>query len=141
MGGRGAYFQRGGFSVYEYQATGETISGFKVISHKTDDHASIPMMSNTPNTVYILKTSQGYKTIAVYGPDRRIRKEIDLNINLNSHGHKNRYRDGRIENLNRRVAHIHHWRGGRLNNVHYLTKKDIKQYGAAIIQMGGRLYE
>lgn len=141
MGGRGAYYQKGGFSVQEYEATGELIQGIKVIVHKTDDHASLPQMSNTPGTIYILKNSQGYKSMGIYGPDRRIRKEIDLNITRNSHGHKNRFRDGHIEYLSRKVAHIHHWRGGRLNNVHYLTKKDIKKYGSIITQLGGKLYE
>ncbi len=141
MDGRGSYFQRGGFSVQEYEATGEAIQGVKVIQHKTDDHASLPQMSNTPGTVYILKNSNGYKRVGIYGPDRRVRKEIDLNVSRNSHGHKNRFRDGRTVKLRRDVAHIHHWRGGRNNNVHYLTQKDIKQHGKLITQLEGKLHE
>lgn len=141
MGGRGAYFQKGGFSVQDYESTGEFIQGIKVIRHKFDDHASLPQMSNTPGTMYILKNSQGFKNVGIYGQDRRIQKEIHINVVKNSHGHTNRFRDGHKIKLKRNVAHIHHWRGGRANNVHYLTKKDIKKYGNVITQIGGSLYE
>lgn len=51
IGGGGAYSQHRGFSKCEYMATGKVIEGFKVIQHKTDDHASLPQMSNTLGTV------------------------------------------------------------------------------------------
>ena len=69
----------------------------------------------------------------MYGQDRRLRKEINLNIDsVRGHGHNG---------LKRTVAHIHHWRGGRDNNVHYLSKKDIKQFGKTIESLGGKLRE
>lgn len=132
LGGRGAYFQHGGFSVQEYVSTGKTIDGYKVIRHKTKDQASLPQMSNTPGTVYILENSKGYKSIGIYGDDRRLRKEIDLR-----HGHTNRPASGKIERLRRGVAHVHNIRGGRGNNVRYMTKKEIKKYGALVIKLGG----
>lgn len=134
MGGRGTYSQRGGFKIYEYESTGERIEGFKVIKHKTDSHASLPQMSNTPGTVYILKSGNHYKSIGIYGDDRRLKKEINI-----SHGHTNVYANGKVEKLKRGVAHIHHWQGGRQANVRYLTAKEIKKYGKAIIKMGGKL--
>lgn len=137
MGGRGAYYQRGGFSVYEYEATGETLEGFKVIRHKTNGHASLPQMSNTPGTVYILQNGDGhYKSMGIYGADRRLRKQIDIHRK-----HTNRYKSGKRVVLKKGVAHVHNWRGGRNSNVRYMTKKEIKKYGKAIVLMGGKLHE
>lgn len=136
MGGRGAYYQHGGFSVYEYEATGETIEGFKVIQMKGGGSASLPEMSNTPGTVYILKSHGYYKSLGIYGEDRRLRKAIDI-----THLHTNRFRSGKKERLRKGVAHVHNMRGGRGSNVRYMTKKEIKKYGRAIVAMGGRLRE
>ena len=136
MGGRGAYLQRGGFSVQEYQATGETVGGFKVIEHKTKKNAPLPQMSVAPDAVYVLKSSGRLKAIGIYGKDRRLKKEIEI-----AHGHKNRYKDGHVKILKRGIAHVHHINGGRENNVRYMTGKEIKKYGEAVIEMGGRVSE
>jgi hypothetical protein len=133
MGGRGAYFQKGGFRSYEYQATGETMGGFKVIEHKSKPNAGLPTMSNSPNAVYILKSHGYYKSIGIYGSDRRLQKEIDL-----GHGHTNRFKSGKKEHLQRGIAHVHHIKGGRDNNVRYMTQKEINKYGRAILEMGGK---
>ena len=136
MGGRGQYIQKGGFSKQVYRATGETVGGFKVIEHVSKNNASLPQMSNTPGVVYVLKSKGRYKSIGIYGQDRRLQKEIEI-----THGHKNRPKSGQKEHLSRGVAHVHNIRGGRENNVRYMTKKEIKKYGQAVIEMGGRVSE
>lgn len=40
-----------------------------------------------------------------------------------------------------RRRRVHNIRGGRENNVRYMTKKEIKKYGDAIIAMGGKISE
>ena len=132
MGGRGGSSGR----KNEYKSTGEIISGFKVIEHKSKPNAPLPQMSNTPGTVYILKSNGKLKSLGIYGMDKRLSKEINID-----HGHKNRYKSGKKEDLKRGVAHVHHWKGGRNANVRYMTKKEIKKYGSAITQMGGKIYE
>lgn len=136
MGGRGAFSSRGGFTKWEYRSTGEVIAGTKVIEKIGSKSASLPQFSNTPNTMYILKSNGRYTELGVYGPDRRIRKVIDI-----THRHTNRTKHGIKEVLKKGVAHIHHIRGGRESNVHYLTKKDIKLYGKIILAMGGKIRE
>ena len=134
MGGRGSYSQRGGFSKREYRATGETIGGFKVIEKIAGGSASLPEMSNTPGTVYILRKENGRMKLGVYGNDRRLRQEFEID-----HKHTNRPKSGKKETLIKDVAHVHNLRGGRGANVRYMTKKEIRKYGAAIIAMGGRV--
>ena len=124
MGGRGAYLQSGGFKIQEYEATGETIGGIKVIQHKTKTAASLPEMSNTPGTAYILKSGGRYTTLGVYGNDRRLKKSFDI-----THGHKNRPKNGTIERLKMGIAHVHNINGGREANVRYMTLKEIKNMG------------
>lgn len=135
MGGRGAYKPSGGFEYYEYERTGEIIEGVKVIRHKTSSKAPMPRFSNSPGAIYILQNKEGYKSIGIYGPDRRIRKEIEI-----SHSHTNRYKSGRTEKLDLGVAHVHNIHGGRENNVRYMTKKEIKLYGSIITKIGGRTH-
>lgn len=136
MGGRGAYLQSGGFKIQEYEATGETIGCIKVIRQKTKTAASLPEMSNTPGTAYILKSGSRYTTLGVYGNDRRLKKAFDI-----THGHKNRPQNGTIERLKRGIAHVHNINGGREANVRYMTLKEIKEYGKAIEGMGGKVRE
>ena len=40
-----------------------------------------------------------------------------------------------------RRRRVHNIRGSRENNVRYMTKKEIKKYGDAIIAMGGKISE
>ncbi len=134
MGGRGSYLQHGGFTIQEYESTGETIDGIKVIQKVNSDTTSLPQMSNTPGTAYILKSNGKYKSLGIYGPDRRLRKAIDI-----THGHTNRPKSGNNEKFKRGVAHVHHMRGGRGNNVRLMADKEIKKYGKAILEIGGKL--
>ncbi len=136
MGGRGAYSSKGGFSTQEYRSTGETIKGIKVIEQIKPGNAKLPQMSNTPNTEYILKSNGVYKSLGIYGSDRRLQKEIEIR-----HGHTNRPKSGKKEKLKKGVAHVHNIKGGRGNNVRYMTKKEIKKYGKAVIAMGGKISE
>ena len=135
MGGRGAYLQKGGFSYQEYEATGETINGIKVIKHKTRPNASLPEMSNTPGAVYILHNPVGYKQLGIYGKDRRLKKTIEF-----MHGHKQKI-NGKKVHLKRGVVHVHNHKGGRSNNVRYINKREIKKYGSVLSKMGGVIVE
>lgn len=69
--------------------------------------------------------------------DKEIQKEIDI-----YHGHKVRNHKGEIvKKLKRGVAHIHTSKGGRENNMRYLTKKEIKLFGEYIKYIGGKISE
>ena len=134
MGGTKNYIQSGGFSIQEYADTGERVGGFKVIQHRSKKASSLPQMSDTPSTVYVLKSGGKYKSIGIYGPDRRLRKAIDV-----THSHTNKPKNGKRVKLKAGVAHVHNMRGGRENNVRYMTQKEIKHYGSAVVLMGGRV--
>ncbi|MBR4711741.1 MAG: hypothetical protein IKP10_06875 [Clostridia bacterium] len=134
MGSRGTYSQKGGFSRQDYRDTGDTIKGFKVIEQIKEGTATLPQMSNTPGTVYIFRTRSGEMKIGIYGQDRRITKEIEI-----SHGHRNKYNSGKKQRLKKGVAHVHNWHRGRENNTRYMTKKEIKIYGKAVLAIGGKL--
>lgn len=121
---------------HEYEGTGESIAGIKVIKSLGSPSDPLPRFSGTPNAVYILKSGEHYKSLGIYGPDRELRKEIDI-----THGHTNRPKSGKKTKLKRGVAHVHNIRGGRENNVRYMTKKEIKKYGEAVIGMGGKVRE
>lgn len=84
---------------------------------------SLPRMSNSPESLYILKNEEGkMKSLGVYNDKREIVKEIDI-----GHGHKVRSRNGKlVKYLKRGVAHTHTTKGGRENNTRYMTKKEKK---------------
>ena len=117
----------------EYESTGEYIDGFKVIEKIGGGPSSLPRFSNSPDTVYILKSNGVYKSLGIYNEHRELTKQIDIR-----HGHVNKTKKGKREKLVKGVAHVHNIRGGRLNNVRYMTDKEIKKYGKAITLMGGR---
>ena len=121
------------FDKYEYEANGERINGIKVIVPK-DDHGSLPTMSQTPSTTYILKKKGNYISIGIYGYDRRLIKSIDI-----AHLHRSKTNAGKKIEFPKGVAHVHNYRGGRGNNVRLLTKAEIAKYGDTIIKMGGKL--
>lgn len=120
----------------EYKSTGEVLGGIKVIESIKSPRDPLPRFSGSPNAVYILKSHGYYKSIGIYGENRELKKEIDI-----SHGHVNRPKSGKKESLKKGVAHVHNIYGGRENNVRYMTKKEIKKYGKAVIAMGGKTYE
>ena len=120
----------------EYKATGEYIEGIKVIESLEEGSTRVPRYSGSPNSVYILKVNGNYKAIGIYNEHRELVKEIEI-----SHGHTNRPKSGKKSKLRRGVAHVHNIRGGRENNIRYMTKKEIKKYGKAIEKMGGRVRE
>lgn len=131
--------KRGGVNAWPYHdyETVEKIDGIKVIRQIAGGNASLPRFSNSKNAVYILKDKKTgkYKSIGIYGEDRRIKKEIEF-----THGHKIRNKDGSVkEVLVRGVAHIHFSNGGRENNVRYLNKKEIKRYGDIVVRIGGKV--
>ena len=128
MGGRGQYLQKGGFRVQAYHAVGE-IDGVKVIERIDGRPGFMPQMSNSPNAIYILKSNGYYKSIGIYGSDRRLQKDIHI-----QHEHKNRLG----EKIPKGIAHVHHLRGGRLNNVRKMSKKERRKYGALVQKMGGK---
>lgn len=85
--------------------------------------------------IYILENASGIREkIGIYAEDRELIKEIEI-----GHGHTNRPKSGKKERLIRGVAHIHHTKGGRGNNVRYLTKKEQKKYGNLVVKIGGKL--
>lgn len=128
MGGRGQYLQKGGFRVQTYHAVGE-IDGVKVIERIDGRPGFMPRMSNSPNAIYILKSNGYYKSIGIYGSDRRLRKDIHI-----QHSHENRLG----EEIPKGIAHVHNLRGGRLNNVRKMSKKERRKYGALVQKMGGK---
>jgi len=142
MGGRGASIQiskynpKGGFTEQAYRATGETLAGIKVIEKINSKSASLPEMSNTPGTVYILKSAGHFTAMGIYGADRRLQKAIEFNRR-----HVIRLKNGKRIVLKKGIAHVHNLRGGRGNNVRYLTIREKKKYGTAIELMGGVLSE
>lgn len=141
MGGRGAYSQKGGFKIQQYEATGEVIGGIKVIRDKRDKPGvkgsfKPPEMSNTPGTAYIFQSHNKYKNLLTYGMDRSSKQSYDL-----THSHTNRPKNGKVEKLKLGVVHVHNIRGGRENNVRYMTKKEIKKYGHIMRRLGVKVRE
>ena len=116
----------------EYKDTGEHIAGFKVIKSISGERNPLPRFSNSLNATYILKSAMGeYKSIGIYNKQRELVKEIDV-----THSHTNRYKNGKKIKLLRGIAHVHNYRGGRNNNVRYMTRKEAKKYGEAVARMG-----
>ncbi len=90
-------------------------------------------MSNTPGTIYILKSGDHYKSIGIYGEDRRLLREINWQ-------HKHDVRDSNkqiVDRIRKGDTHIHHWKGMRMANVRRLTPNEIKRFGTTIEKIGG----
>jgi len=115
MGGRGAMLQiKPSERIPEYK-TVNVIAGIKVLQAlKINKHGSLPDMSNTPNTSYILLNKNGeFKQLRIYDNSRHPVIDID-------YGHSHKGSD---------ILHLHNWKGGRENNAHSLTGKEKKKYG------------
>lgn len=87
MGGSKNYISSGGFSKQEYKSVGKTKNGIKILEKREGGSSSLPLYSNTPNTVYAIRdsNSKALKQISFYGgKDGRIKiKDLDW-----SHEHK-----------------------------------------------------
>jgi len=110
--------------IPEYKTVGY-IAGVKVLKALKDGkHGSLPDMSNTPNTKYILlDKDEGFKRLRVYDQNRHPVFDIDY-----GHTHKG---SGKL--------HIHFWKGGRDNNARSLTGKEIKKYGKILRAAGVKI--
>ena len=118
----------------EYFDTGQRIEGVKVLQRTGNGKGGMPRFSNTPNTMYILQTKGGtLKALGIYDSHRELTKTIDID-----HGHTNRPKSGKKQKLKKGIAHVHNHKGGRENNVRYMTPKEKKKYRKIIIAMGGR---
>lgn len=125
-------------STTGYYVTVGTFEGAKIITPTKKGSYSLPMMSHSPNAIYILKNKRGQlKSLGIYNEKRELVKSFDL-----SHEHINYNKEGTIkEMLKKGIVHVHNYRGGRQNNVRYMTKKEKKKYKKYIIFMGGKLSE
>lgn len=126
--------KRGGRIVNPQYKTVDMVDGVKVITHKAGGSMALPYIAGS-SRMYILENAKGErKSIAIYDSSGYITKQIDF-----GHGHTNRPKSGNKEYLVRGVAHVHNVKGGRGNNVRYLTAKEIKKYGNLIVKLGGKV--
>jgi hypothetical protein len=115
VGGRGAMLQqKASERIPEYKTAGY-IAGIKVLKAlKENKDGSLPDMSNTPGTRYILlDKNDNFKRMRIYDNNRHPVIDID-------YGHSHKGSD---------KLHIHFWKGGRDNNGRSLTRKEKKKYG------------
>jgi len=122
VGGRGAVLgQKASERIPEYKTVGY-IAGIKVLEAlKNGKHGTLPDMSNTPSTSYILLNKNGgFKQLRIYDDTRHPVIDVDF-------GKPHRGSD---------KLHIHTWKGGRENNGRSLTKKEKKKYGKILKEAG-----
>lgn len=126
---------RGRIQNPQYKKVGE-VDGVKVITLKAGGSMSLPKIAGK-SRMYILENFAGErKKIGIYDSKGNIEKEIHFD-----NGHKNRYPDGTIEKLKRGVAHVHEPKGEWGSYARYMTAKEIQQYGALVIKLGGKVSE
>ena len=124
---------RGKIKDPQYKKVDE-VDGVKVIKRIANGPASLPRMAGR-SRMYILENAKGErKSIGIYDSSGHLAKAIDF-----GHGHTNRPKSGKNEYLKNGVAHIHSIKGGRNNNVRYLTSREIKKYGNLIVKLGGKV--
>lgn len=114
--------------------TVDMVDGIKVIKSNKNGPMSLPKMAGKSGA-YILENAKGQRnSIAIYDSSGHIARQIDF-----GHGHTNRPKSGKNEYLKRGVAHVHSIKGGRENNVRYMTSREIKKYGSLVVKLGGKL--
>lgn len=117
--------KRGGRIFNPQYKTVDIVDGVKVITLKAGGPMSLPSIAGR-SSMYILETAKGERNrIAIYDSSGHIAKQIDF-----GHGHKK---------LKNGVAHVHNIKGGRGNNVRYMTSREIKKYGALVTKLGGKV--
>ena len=105
--------------------TVDIVDGVKVIKLNRDGPMSLPKVAGR-SSMYILENAKGERNrIAIYDSSGYIAKQIDF-----GHGHGK---------LKYGVAHMHSIKGGRDNNVRYLTSREIKKYGNLVTKLGGKV--
>jgi len=109
MGGTKAYLPSGGFKEQAFESVGTTANGIKILK-RVNGRSSTPTFSNTPNTMYAKKDSNGrVDQISVYGQpenSRAKRKDIDI-----GHRHYNRDANGRkTTHFSIGDVHVHEYR-------------------------------
>lgn len=126
--------KRGGRIFNPQYKTVDMVDGVKVITAKAGGPMSLPYIAGRSN-MYILENAKGQRqSIAIYDSSGHIAKQIDF-----GHGHTNRPKSGKKEKLKPGIAHVHNVKGGRGNNVRYLTSREIKKYGDLIVKLGGKV--
>lgn len=126
--------KRGGRIVNPQYKTVDMVDGVKVITLKAGGSMALPYIAGS-SRMYILENAKGErKSIAIYDSSGYITKQIDI-----GHGHTNRPKSGKKESLVKGVAHVHNVKGGRGNNVRYMTSREIKKYGSLIVKLGGKV--
>ena len=126
--------KRGGRIANPQYKTVDMVDGIKVITLKAGGSMALPYIAGR-SKMYILENAKGErKSIAIYDSSGHIAKQIHF-----AHAHTNRPKSGKVEKLKSGVAHVHNVKGGRGNNVRYMTPKEIKKYGNLITKLGGKV--
>ena len=125
MGGRGAFMEKGGFTVYDFEAV-RYVEGIKVLEpKKKDDSFKAPVRSNTPSTSYIRVAKDGKSAmLRVYGQDRF--PLIDYEYG--------KHKDGK------KTWHVQTWKDGVRQEDHRpMTTKEKKRYARLFKKAGLKL--
>lgn len=136
MGSTKTYDSNGGFSTQDYKQIGTTSNGIKIIGRMSTGLSSIPMFSNTPDTMYAKtdKKTGEVKQIVVYGNgiDHRSKlKDIDID-----HEHGNKINK---KYFSRKDIHVHEYdqNGKRSSYARRPSKKErrlimVARYGKRV---------
>ena len=123
MGGRGAFLETGGFTVYDFEAV-RYVEGIKVLEPKNKEKSwDIPHRSNTPGTSYIKVERHGKTAILrKYGQERKPIMDFEYGI------------DGGVY-----TWHTHTWKGDVKGKAKSMDDAEKERYARLFKKAGLKL--